>query len=123
MERADHFTRFYLPVLIYMAAIFIFSCFHKVPLPQSDKLSTDKIYHVIEYGVLGYLMLRALHKGFSGRRWGLMILLTFIAGTAYGVSDEIHQYFTPGRFFSYWDMAADSAGTLLGCWIYRKIKF
>ena len=113
--------RIYLPAGLYMAAIFTFSSMSQIDLPFLDRLSVDKIYHVIEYSVLGYLLVRALEQGFrmQGRQ---MILLAILIGALYGWSDEIHQYFVPGRYYSYWDLAADSAGSALGVWIYLKLR-
>lgn len=113
--------RIYLPTVLYMAAIFTFSCMSRIDLPFLDRLSADKIYHVIEYSVLGYLVIRALEQGFrmQGTR---MIVLAIIIGALYGWSDEIHQYFVPGRYYSYWDIAADSTGSALGVWIYLKLR-
>lgn len=104
-----------------MAAIFTASSISKIPLPFIDRLSIDKIYHVIEFAVLGYLIGRVLEQGF--RWYGKKLIIIGILFTAcYGVSDEFHQMLTPGRYFSCWDMIADAAGALLGVWGYCKIR-
>lgn len=104
-----------------MAAIFAFSCLSIIELPFLDRLSADKIYHVIEYTVLGYLIVRAFEQGFRMHgRW--MIILAVLISALYGWSDEIHQYFVPGRYYSYWDIGADSVGSALGVWIYLKLR-
>ena len=120
MVKSHNFRYYYLPLIVYAIAIYVFSCMHKVPLPQIDRLSTDKIYHVIEYSMLGYLLMRVFDFKMAGRKTWLLVLSSSLLGALYGVSDEIHQYFVPGRYFSYWDMAADGVGTVLGCWIYVK---
>ena len=118
---SSRFIRLYLPLLFYMGAIFALSSFHKVALPFVDRPSVDKIYHAIEYAVLGYLIIRALEQGFRMYGWA-MIAVGIILCALYGVSDEIHQFFVPGRYFSYWDMAANTVGAALGCWIYLRIR-
>lgn len=64
----------------------------------------DKVGHGAAYAVLGALLTLA-----TGRVWlaALMALL-------FGVSDEIHQYFVPGRYADVLDVVADGVGGLLG---------
>jgi VanZ family protein len=103
-----------------MAVMYIFSSFHVVPLPQIDRLSTDKIYHTVEYTILGYLFMRAFVLSDFKLPCGLTVIMVYLFGTLFGITDEIHQIFVPGRFYSYWDMAADSFGILIGLLIYLK---
>ncbi|MDR2491693.1 MAG: VanZ family protein [Spirochaetaceae bacterium] len=42
-------------------------------------------------------------------------LITVLAVSAYGVLDEFHQSFVPGRQVSAFDWAADTVGAVLGC--------
>jgi len=115
------FFRVYLPPLIYMAAIFFFSAQPTVELPFLDQPSVDKLYHTLEYSALGYLLLRALEQGFRMQgKW--MLILAVLITALYGWSDEIHQLFVPGRYYSYWDLTADSLGGALGAWIYLKLR-
>ena len=111
--------RLYLPAIIYMAGIFLLSCSHGMNLPFIDKPSVDKLYHIVLYAPLGYLIIRAFEQGLRlyGKKlilWGIVITILF------GWSDEIHQLFVPGRYYSYWDLLADSIGAVLGTWIYLK---
>jgi len=122
MKKSQNFRYYYLPLILYAVVIYGFSCLHKVPLPHLDKLSTDKIYHAIEFSILGYLLMRVMNFKLSGKSVWIMVVITTIIGALYGISDEIHQYYVPGRYFSYWDMAADTVGSLLGCWLYLKFR-
>lgn len=113
--------RLYLPVIVYMAGIFLLSSSKGIDLPFIDKPSVDKLYHTALYAPLAYLIVRALEQGFRlcGRKliiWGIIIAIL------YGWSDEVHQLFVPGRYFSYWDLLANSMGAVLGTWIYLKIR-
>ncbi|MBC8277880.1 MAG: VanZ family protein [FCB group bacterium] len=112
----------YLPVLVYMAIIYALSCLHRVPLPLLDKHMADKLYHVAEYTILGYLSFRAFDKGFSWNRYHSLILGILFA-TIYGITDEFHQLHVPGRSFSYWDMLADFIGASIGTLGYLRIRF
>ncbi len=64
----------------------------------------DKLVHAGLYAVLGAL-LRA-----STGRTGLAIALA----SAYGITDEVHQAFVPGRHADPLDWLADTAGAALG---------
>jgi VanZ family protein len=69
----------------------------------------DKLLHAVGYAGLGLLALRAFHGGLTPLR----LAPTIYAGLAvilWGVSDEIHQYFVPGRDSSVRDLLADAVG-------------
>jgi VanZ family protein len=70
----------------------------------------DKIAHLGLYGVLGATL--AWGHVSSSRRLSHVLLV--FAGLLYGVSDEWHQTFVPGRQPSGGDLAADGLGTLAG---------
>mgnify|MGYP001054298827 CR=1 FL=1 len=80
------------------------------PLGLSLPGGWDKILHSIEYAILGYLLARTLT--FFGTR--NVVLLSLIIGSLYGLGDEIHQHFVPGREASGVDLFFDSIGTFLG---------
>lgn len=73
-----------------------------------------------EYGSFGhfgvYLVLGALYfVALGGRRRGLWAVVTAVAlASVYGVSDEFHQSFVPGRVPDPADWAMDTAGALVG---------
>ncbi len=81
-----------------------------LPFPFSDKIE-----HLIEYTVFGWLLRNAFNNGYS-----LTILIRIMAvltGSIYGVTDEIHQLFVPGREFDFKDMLCDAIGCILGQFI------
>jgi VanZ family protein len=103
---------FWLPALIYMAGIFVVSSIPDLgPLPGGV---SDKSGHVLAYAGLGVLLLFALAQGrvdgVTLRRAALAVALA----TAYGVTDEWHQSFVPGRSPEAADVLADAAGATLG---------
>jgi len=76
------------------------------PLPGVS----DKSGHTIGYALLGALLLRALAGGrLSGVTWGRAVAAVVLA-TLYGVSDEFHQAFVPGRSADRFDVLADGIG-------------
>lgn len=65
---------------------------------------SDKVLHAGAYAVLAALLTLATGRPLLGV--GLAI--------AYGITDEVHQSFVPGRDASVGDLVADAAGAALG---------
>ena len=100
------------PVVILMAAIFVVSGSSsppRLPVPVSDVTA-----HAIAYAVLGAAMLRAVTGADSLRITGGGVLLAVALTVAYGVTDELHQSFVPGRTPELRDLAADALGAAAG---------
>jgi len=86
----------FLPALAYMGFIFWMSSkTFEMPLPIPEWLSWDKLLHTCEYGLLGFLLMLGV-RPLVGRAWLAVIVVTAL-GFAWGVSDELHQSFVPGR--------------------------
>jgi VanZ family protein len=80
----------------------------------------DKVQHLLAYAVLAV----GVAFWFSRARWQERAVQTFIAvaciTSIYGVTDEVHQYFVPGRNCNVWDWLADTIGAALGATLYIK---
>jgi VanZ family protein len=102
-----------------MGAIFYFSSLPDPPIPASS----DKPLHWLAYLGLAVLVVRALAGGLP-RRFGLGVALTAMLITVtYGVTDEVHQLFVPGRTGDVRVGAADAAGAFVGtavCWVWGR---
>jgi VanZ family protein len=99
------------PVAVQMILIFAASSIpdlRSIPGGMSDKSG-----HGIGYGILGAVLVRALAggrlQGVTWRRAGLAVLLA----TLYGVTDEFHQAFVPGRSPDRFDVLADCLGAAM----------
>ena len=112
---------YWAPVIAYAAGIYIFSGMPHPPqvLPSGFPYS-DKIYHFIEYAVFSFLILRALYSSKDGIKADLR-LLAFGLALFYGLTDEFHQHFVPGRDASVFDLLVDGLGAFIGQLFY-KIK-
>jgi VanZ family protein len=100
------------PVVVLMGLIFYVSS-----LPDPGRLPTgvsDKSAHFWTYAVLGALWLRALAGGRAAGVTAMRVIVATTAAALYGVSDEIHQMFVPGRSPELLDVAADTAGGFVG---------
>ena len=104
-----HFTCYWVPVILYAGLIFTLSSF-PLPPPKVEIPFVDKFIHLIEYGILGFLLYRALRVSKLAKQ---VFILAIIFSILYALSDEIHQLFVPGRKFDLWDLAADSVGAIL----------
>jgi VanZ family protein len=86
----------------------------------------DKLLHLLAYGVLGFLALGTQQPLASGYRVADYWKVTALAGL-YGVLDEFHQSFVPGRDADIYDVLADVSGALLGAGVLfftvRKLGF
>jgi VanZ family protein len=83
-------------------------------LPAFPGSNSDKVAHVLEYGVLGILWARAVKA--SWPHWTFLLVLASISlfTGLYGVIDEWHQLYVPGRFSDWHDTFADLCGGTLG---------
>lgn len=90
-----------------MTAIFFASA---LPASEVSIRIWDKAMHFVVYGALGVLFLLPMTAG----RWSALTMRS--AGPAvllamlYGITDEIHQMFTPGRHPDVRDVVADTLG-------------
>ena len=75
----------------------------------------DKLFHLIAFGLLGFLLMGAMKTTSSGYLTG-QVWFTAALVASYGVLDEFHQYFVPGRSVEIYDALADATGGLLGAW-------
>lgn len=67
--------------------------------------------HLVAYFVLGFLVYFAIRKTRSVKH---PVLVTVLLCLLYGISDEIHQLYVPGRTFQLIDLVNDVFGAALG---------
>jgi len=104
----------WLPVIIWASFIFYLSSIPQLELTSEPigNFLTRKTGHIVEFAVLGSLILRAL----KGKNYYLAILLSVV----YGIFDETHQTFVPTREFHFSDIGFDAAGVIIGIFSYAK---
>ena len=99
------------PVVLWMAATFAASHRSAIAIPFGPP---DYVAHALGYAGLGALLVRALGGGPLGSMTRSLIVPAALIGALYGLSDEFHQSFIPGRMASVGDLAADAIGSLGG---------
>ena len=96
------------PPAVLAGAIFVLSSFSTLPAPA---VVSDKVAHLVIFGLLAGLTLRATHGSRPGPRlWPTLAAVALTVG--WGALDEVHQMFVPGRFASAADLVADAGGAL-----------
>ena len=116
----------WLPVVLWMALIFLGSHQQGLPAPQNHWLDVliKKTAHVLEYATLGFLLLRGWLGTLANGRSGAVTritdaldnesvarkasLLTVLTGGLYAVSDELHQMLVPTRSGNARDIVIDT---------------
>jgi VanZ family protein len=121
MKRFVYWGYIWLPPLMLGLAIFIQSAFPSVDdVPQWPFF--DKVLHFSAYGLLGFLLLRALLTLPGSISLRNFIVFNIIIVSLYGLSDEIHQAFVPSRQASWADWVADVLGGICGTLFFAQLK-
>lgn len=85
-----------------------------------DIFSFDKFLHAVAYGTLAATVLFAVPTELRKKSLSFTGVLAMIICLLYGISDEFHQSFIPGRYASIWDVAADLLGAAVVVWFWRR---
>ncbi len=103
----------WLPVVAWAALIFALS---SIPHLGTGLGTWDTILrkgaHVTEYAIFGLLLMRAIGREAP----------SFLLGSAYAITDEVHQHFVSGRHSSPIDVAIDSTGVLIGVLVFVQAR-
>lgn len=102
------------PAAAYMALIWTVSSIETPTFPVSMFPFRDKGVHTIEYAVLAVLVAHACVRTFEGfPRWRVAVAAVLLT-VLWGLLDELHQAFVPGRSADVLDLVADTLGALGG---------
>ena len=107
-----------IPALSFAIIIFYFS---SIPNPVPPAVSAtfefdiNTILHICEYAIFSFLVS-------LGWKYKMRDSFLIIFPILYAISDEIHQYFVPNRFFDFFDILADVIGVILGFLLYLLIE-
>lgn len=93
---------------LYLLLILTLSSIPGHSFPESKLLTHDKIIHLIEYFILGGLIISVVPKTKTMMFSAIVFIMIF------GAMDEMWQSMIPGRFPSGFDWIADTIGGILG---------
>lgn len=99
-----------------MGVIFLFSSRPDLPSNRIDWVDFifKKSAHITEFAILTLLVFRALARPTTD--------CAVLFAIAYAFSDEIHQFFTPGRGAHLTDVAIDSVGIIIAAFLIARRK-
>ncbi|MCC6484813.1 MAG: VanZ family protein [Armatimonadetes bacterium] len=100
-----------LPAFLEMAVIYYLSSQSALPALPS-LLDWDKLQHATAYGALAGLIRFGLIRGYDVSH-GRASLLGLAGAALYGLTDEAHQGFVPGRRLDIRDWIADVVGAII----------
>ena len=107
------FQRFWFPVILYSGIIFYVSSVPNVKTPLQE-IQFDKFLHILAYMPFGFLFAWGIYHTRSSVSRGMLLGAVVLASFLYGISDEIHQSFVPGRNAGIIDIIADTIGGAAG---------
>lgn len=121
----------YSPVVLWCAAIFVISSIPSIPGPKDTVLNfiLKKSAHITEYAILYFLTFRAVNQTKTIHRDHEIIrqlpektnyLIPLIFIIFYAITDEIHQYFVPGRHARWYDICFDTLGGIISLYLIRR---
>ncbi len=116
-----HFVRYWVPVLAYIALIFWVSSISTIHVPGIGE-GVDKVAHALEFGVLCFLLVRALRDSGWVSSTGVAGATALIVGLLVGLADELFQSTVPGRESDPTDFAADAVGLVLAVLLFAAIR-
>ena len=116
-------------ILLYMSAIFALSSVPGDPDPTAAGVylvfawlppHLQNLLHIPLFSGLAWLWCRTL----EGRKWSgaKVAWLAFLLSLFYGMADELHQSFVPGRTANMADMLLNGVGAILGVIVYLRFQ-
>lgn len=108
------------PVPLWTAVIFMASSVPGSELPVLPGQS-DKLVHAVVYAILGALVVRAARATWPRWTRARLVAAAMFFCLLYGVSDEVHQSFTPKRTPDWHDAVADTTGGSIGAAILTMV--
>lgn len=112
-EKFKRILKYWFPPFVWALIIFTFSSFQVGSSSEFywKDFVVKKTAHVIEYGIFATLIYRALiNSKIENKKamWYAVLIALF-----YGMTDEFHQSFTPGRGPKFTDVLIDTTGATI----------
>ena len=101
------------PSVAWTALILALTSIPGPDVPQVGPAWIDKVMHFSLYGVLGFLVTRALLRGPGAGRLGWLVWRALPPVALFAALDEIHQLWIPGRDADPHDWLADVCGAAI----------
>lgn len=113
---------FSIPAVAVAMLIFYVSSLEDIELPLDEISINDLMFHFMAYFVFGLSLLMAAYPWQHKRPYPVSTLVVLILiGVAYAASDELHQFYVPGRTCAFSDLLADSLGVVTSILIGNRV--
>jgi len=97
-----------------MTLIFFASSINGDDIPKLGIPNIDKLFHFVEYFILGALLVRAFMSSLFKPNFKLILITSVLIASSFGALDEFHQCFVAGRCPEIFDIISDIIGSFLG---------
>jgi VanZ family protein len=105
---------------LYCGLIFLLSNQSTLPLPMAFPYQ-DKLMHGSAYAVMAWFAWRSFSHAQKPMLWVGIASVLFCS--FYGITDEFHQSFVPGRDADVWDWLADTFGAFIMVSILYRARY
>lgn len=104
----------HIPLVVYWIVLFILTSIPTDSLPNLFGIS-DKLEHLGAYLILSFILTLTIYLREKNDLINKYYLISgMLISIIYGVFDEIHQYFIPGRYCEFYDFIANVLGSIIG---------
>lgn len=93
---------------------------------EQENIIVEQMQHIVRkmahfsiYMIGGILLINLVSTYTAKKAW----MYAWLIGTMYAITDEIHQYFVPGRSCEIRDVVIDSSGVIIGIVMVVLIKY
>ena len=90
------------------------------PFIEGIQLVIRKLAHFMVYAIGGFLMMNYAHDTNISQKQKLLYSISF--GEFYAITDELHQFFVPGRSGNIVDVGIDTLGVITGVMGYVIVR-
>ena len=90
------------------------------PVIEGIQLVVRKLAHFTIYAIGGFLIMNYAYTTEKTNK--RKILYSIFFGVGYAITDELHQFFVPGRSGNIFDVGIDTAGVITGVLVYLALR-
>ena len=106
-------VRYVLLTLLYCLGIFLLSSSENPVHIKMRFHQEDKVLHAVLYGGLAGVVSLGIRRSGKPVRASIQFWVPIVFAALYAVSDELHQFFVPGRNCDILDVLADTVGAIV----------
>lgn len=113
-SKTENVRRARIAAALWGGFLFLVTSWPNPPSVEAAGFSLDKMTHFLLYCVEGFLLYRGIRwKGGTGPALSRVVAITGVMAV-WGMLDELHQRWIPGRKMDSGDLVADISGATLG---------